>query len=163
MTENTEHYVYIYNDPKTGEAIYVGKGKEWRAHSHKNWSTNSRLKNLIGKRQLEGFQVEPEIIAEGSEENMLLIEVALIKLYGRQDLATGTLLNSTDGGDGVRNPSEEVRAKQRAAAFRRYGGERIFDFEKPETGETFQGNMPDFAKFLGNLLEIFFITDLKLE
>ena len=56
---------------------------------------------------------------------MLLDGVALIKFYGRKDHLMGPLLNATYGGEGVSNPSEEVRAKQRASAFRRNGGERI--------------------------------------
>ena len=32
---------------------------------------------------------------------MLLVEVALIKFYGRKDHLMGPLLNATDGGEGV--------------------------------------------------------------
>lgn len=56
--------------------------------------------------------MEPEIVAHGTEDNMLLVEVALIKFYGRKDHLMGPLLNATDGGEGVSNPSEEVRAKK---------------------------------------------------
>jgi hypothetical protein len=139
----------MYTDPRDGSPIYIGKGKGWRAYSHQNWSTNEQLQRFIKKRQSEGFKMEPEIVAHGTEDNMFLVEVALINFYGRKDHLMGPLLNATDGGEGVSNPSDEVRAIQRASAFRRNGGERIFDFENYETGEIFTGNMPDFADHIG--------------
>ena len=59
----------------TQEVVYVGKGKGKRAWSHLSGSTNPRLENLIKKRQIEGFDMQPEIIASTpSEENSFLIE-----------------------------------------------------------------------------------------
>lgn len=50
-----------------------------------------------------------------SEEVSFLNEIELIKLYGRADLGTGTLLNHTDGGEGSsgtkRTPEQNAARK----------------------------------------------------
>ena len=143
-----DYYVYLYKDVD-GEPVYIGKGIGDRARQHLKLSNNDRLNKWIRKRSEQGYLIEPEIVAHGSEDNMLMVEVALIKLFGRADQAKGGLFNNTDGGDGVSNPSDEVRDKMSKAAFERYGGERIFRFKHFESGEIFEGNCPEFAAFLG--------------
>ena len=44
-------------------------------------------------------------------EEACRIEKELIAFYGRKDLGTGILRNLTDGGEGLPNPSKEVREK----------------------------------------------------
>lgn len=107
-----EFYVYVYRDPLDGTPVYVGKGRGNRAISH-TWlksRTNDRLGKLVVNRAEQGHAMEPEIVARCSEENALLIEQALIKYFGRAELGEGPLCNSTDGGDGVSNPSvDQIR------------------------------------------------------
>jgi hypothetical protein len=143
-----EFYVYVYKDID-GTPVYVGKGKGNRAYQHLTESSNDRLNKLIINRSKIGTIMEPEIVASGTENNMLMVEVALIKLFGRADTSQGPLFNHTDGGDGVSNPSDEIRSKMSIAAFERHGGERIFSFEHYTTGGTFSGNCPQFAKHIG--------------
>ena len=134
----------------TEEVVYVGKGKGKRAWSHLSGSTNPRLENLIKKRQIEGFDMQPEIIASTpSEENSFLIEQALISFFGRADSLQGELFNKTDGGDGVSNPSAEVREAQAEAMYRRFGGKTEHVWVNSDTGETFEGTRVAFADFLG--------------
>ena len=153
MSDEDTYYVYLYSD-YTGEPIYVGKGKGSRANSH-NWASaglnsNKRLQRLLNSRRQMGITLEPEIIATGSEKNMFMVEIALIKMFGRADEALGTLFNATDGGEGVSNPSDEVRKKQSETAFRTYGEERRFIFIHAKTGEEFEGNCPEFSKHIGH-------------
>ena len=140
----SEYYVYLYKD-LDGTPVYVGKGKGNRAFEHLNRSTNNRLNKFIAARSNEGHTIEPEIVAAGSEDNMLMVEVAVIKLFGRADKMLGPLFNNTDGGEGVSNPSDEIRERMSQAAFKRHGGERIFNFENSKTDEYFTGNCPQFA------------------
>ena len=152
MTKEEAFYVYLFRDVD-GTPIYVGKGTGRRATSHITPSgkkiSNGRLQRLIDKRAEKGLLLEPQIIAFGTEDNMLMVEVALINFFGRADKGLGTLFNHTDGGDGVSNPSEEVRKKQADAMYRRHGGERRFVFENEKTGERFEGNCAEFSKHLG--------------
>ncbi|WP_420550728.1 hypothetical protein [Litorivicinus lipolyticus] len=146
-SKDSSFYVYVYSDVD-GTPVYVGKGQGNRAHEHLNGSSNDRLSKLLTKRESEGFSIRPDIIAFGAESNMLLVETALIAMFGRADLSKGTLFNNTDGGDGVSNPSAEVRKAMSDAAYKRHGGERIFEFENADTGATFTGNCKQFAEFI---------------
>ena len=158
MEEN--FYVYMYSDID-GTPVYVGKGNKKRAWSHLSNSSNPRLKRLLEKRKDEGFDIQPELLAHGSEDAIFQIEIALIQFHGRADLATGPLLNHTDGGEGVSNPSEEVRKKQSDSAFAVYGEKRKFTFENKKENKEFTGTCPEFAKHI-NLDRISNINRLVL-
>jgi hypothetical protein len=151
MSGDIPFYVYVYRDPVTREPVYVGKGKGSRAISH-TWNkarTNSRLGNMISARSAQGLTVEPEIVAHTNEENAFLVEQALIKYFGRADLGQGPLFNNTDGGDGVSNPNEKVRAQQSDAQYRRWGGRSVFEFVNAFTGEEFNGTAVELSKHIG--------------
>jgi hypothetical protein len=151
MDNEENFYVYLYRDPVTDEPVYVGKGQGSRAISH-TWAkarTNDRLGKLIAARSAQGLSIEPTVIATSNEENALLVEQALIRFFGRADLGQGPLFNNTDGGDGVSNPSEEVRELQSAAQYRRWGGKRNYEFVNAFTGEKFQGTLVDLAEHIG--------------
>ena len=99
MSKEEEFYVYLFSDVD-GTPVYVGKGTGSRASSHLRpsgrRSSNERLQRFMSKRAGNGFSLEPQIIASGSEENMLMVEVALIKHFGRADKGLGTLFNNTE-------------------------------------------------------------------
>jgi len=100
-------YVYIDMKPD-GEPFYVGKGNakrvgerernRWHAaicNKHPDWSRDR--------------------VFEGTEAECFAEEKRLIALYGRRDLGLGTLVNMTDGGEGLSNVSVETRAKMSAS------------------------------------------------
>ena len=88
-------YEYIRDD---GSPYYIGKGTGNRAFIKKR----GRPKDLSKIRIIETNLLESEAIA---------LEIALIARYGRKDLDTGILINLTDGGEGLSNPSESTRNK----------------------------------------------------
>ena len=98
--------VYQHKTSDTNSIFYVGIGKTRdRAFSLKK---RSEFHKYV--REKHGMIVE--ILNEGIDwEEACKIEKELIKTYGRRGQGNGILVNMTDGGDGLNNPSEETRAK----------------------------------------------------
>jgi hypothetical protein len=92
-------YVYLHRRATDGKIFYVGKGFGKRA-----WVTNNRDNNHW-KRIARKYGFTVQIAAAGLTENRAFeIEKDMILFFGRDNLC-----NMTDGGEGVANPSEEVR------------------------------------------------------
>jgi len=107
-------YVYIYLDPrKFGrycykdicflyEPIYIGKGKNKR---YNDINQNRRNKYFIRKiNKIKNFGLEPivfKLYKNLNENQSFNLERNLIQEIGRYDLNLGTLLNMTDGGEGI--------------------------------------------------------------
>lgn len=123
-----EYYVYAHY--VTGESLpfYIGKGKGNRAYDLKGRSKfwNRKAKN--------GFTVK-FIRTNLTEETSLLLETKMILFYGRRDSGTGCLVNHTDGGDGLINPSADTRKK-----IGRANKERFKDLEFREKFSEAQRN-----------------------
>lgn len=98
-------YAYFYKD----ECFYIGIGNRCRANNLKN--RNKHCVNKIQKAQRENsFYIQ--ILHTGlSWEMACWYEVNYIRTIGRKDLGIGSLLNMTDGGEGMPNPSPEYRSK----------------------------------------------------
>src|SRR5271166_5558625 len=108
-------YTYILIDPRDDAVFYVGKGKGNRCYQHlanagKVIGTNRKLKNKILKIIGIGLTPFAEKIFEHQDEwPALANEIAAISFYGRENLC-----NLTDGGEGIANPSQELRAQMSA-------------------------------------------------
>ncbi len=108
------HYVYRHVRLDTGEVFYVGigvknlKGKKAetvykRAFSHKKGSRSNFWFKVAKK-----SKYEVEILFECiSLEEACKKEAEFIRLYGRKDLKTGTLVNLCEGGLAPYNRSKE--------------------------------------------------------
>lgn len=118
-------YVYLYRD-ENGIPIYVGKGKGQRAWYHLKRKDKHPFTHKLNKMRRLGYNPQPEMICISmSEELALHLEETVIKTLGRVDLGTGTLLNLTDGGEGIQGwkASEETRKKQSESAKKRIASE----------------------------------------
>lgn len=89
-------YEYVRED---GSPYYVGKGSGQRAFiKNKRGRPSDNSKIRFVKTNL-------------TEQQALDLEKALIAKYGRKDLGTGILINLTNGGEGISNPSAGTRQK----------------------------------------------------
>ena len=106
-------YVYRQVRLDKNEVFYIGigsdnKGKYKRAFGK---GRNYHWENIA---KITDYDVDI-LIDDISWEEAIIKEREFIALYGRKDLNTGTLVNMTDGGEGVLNFSEESRQKMIAA------------------------------------------------
>ena len=98
--------VYIHKRNDTNNVFYVGIGNS------KYRATSKTGRSEYWKRIVNKHGREVEIIAKDlTWADACKLEVLLISQYGRLDLKTGNLVNMTDGGEGMSNPSKETRAK----------------------------------------------------
>lgn len=106
-----DFYIYVIFR-LDGRPCYVGKGRGRRWLQHERKTHNPHLREII--RQANGCELPKVKIREGlGSAEALEIEAALIKAIGRKDNG-GPLVNLTDGGEGIINPSPELRAKRQA-------------------------------------------------
>lgn len=95
-------YVYRHIRLDTRRPFYVGKGHNTRAYDSKG--RNSRWVNIVNK---HGYLVE--IVASGlTEADAFKVEKKFIKIYKAFQMCEA---NFTDGGEGLTNPTQEVRDK----------------------------------------------------
>lgn len=105
----TSFYIYKHSRKNNNQVFYIGLGKIRRRSinvetvSHKYERAYSKLnRNSYWHNIINKHNYEVEIIAENlSKEEACELEIFLISSYGRRDLGTGTLVNMTDGGEGV--------------------------------------------------------------
>ena len=98
--------VYQHRRKDTNEVFYIGISKNIKRSYSKEYR-NKHWNNIVNK---VGYDID--ILIEGlTWEEACQKEIELIKQYGRRDLNEGALVNMTDGGEGIFNPSDEVRSK----------------------------------------------------
>ena len=141
--------VYIHRKLSDSTIFYVGIGNYKRPY--KKEGRNSHWKNTINK---HGYYVE--IILKGLEwKEACEIEIYLIKKFGRRDLNTGSLVNMTDGGEGMqgyifseehkRKMSESHKGRKMSEEHRRKISKEVYNIE---TGEIFD-SIGDASRFYG--------------
>jgi hypothetical protein len=101
-------YVYAHLTADTEEVFYIGKGCTTRCASLKS---RSKFWKSIAAKHGRRFL----ILFRGDEQQCLREEKRLISKIGRRDLGNGPLVNLTDGGDGLLNPSDQTRRRMSEA------------------------------------------------
>jgi len=123
-----DFYVYGHFTKDSDDLFYVGKGKGARAyesHGRSVW-----WNNIVNK-----HGVEIKILYNNlTESESHLLEMQLIKQYGRKDLGTGCLINMTDGGEGStgRQILDESRKKMSIAKL----GKKLTETHKQKLSEA---------------------------
>lgn len=139
------YFVYIYKDPNTHIPFYVGYGKKQRHLFHLNEAKSkptpksgehklNKIRKLLSNGQTPIIQI---IDSQLTKDQACELEVFLISEIGRADLGTGTLLNLTAGGDGVREWSPEQRTKISESR------KEIIAAKDPTTGKKFRVHKTD--------------------
>lgn len=101
-----EYYVYVLKDGD--KPFYVGKGSNNRMYEHYRRAKRTKIKSPVLDKIRQMINNNLDVVYEKvfiteNELDALNFEVAKIKEIGRRDLKTGSLLNLTDGGEGVVN------------------------------------------------------------
>lgn len=96
------HYTYLHRRGDTGELFYVGKGTGQRA-----WSKSKRNEYWHNIVNAHGYSVEVSARWSAAEE---AFEHEKFLIWCFRDMGA-KLCNMTDGGDGLCNPSKEVRER----------------------------------------------------
>lgn len=139
-----QFYVYIYKNPlKNMESFYVGKGFDNRSHVHlrsynSHTKSNPHFHRTLQKMLREGNHPEIEVINVTCEFAALWFEKVLIKAFGRRDLGTGTLLNLTDGGEGMSGFLHTEETKQRIGASNK--GKKRTKEQRENISKSLKGN-----------------------
>ena len=99
-----EYYVYVLKDKE--KTFYVGKGTKDRMYIHHKRAKNTKIKSPVLDKIRKMIKNNSQIIYEkvfvtDNEQKAFEYEIYLIDKIGRKDLKKGTLLNLTNGGDGV--------------------------------------------------------------
>ena len=135
--ENT-YYVYKHFKWWNKEVFYIGmggtsEGKEY--HRPEIESGRNRFWiNLTNKHEWSHEILIKQVPFELAE----YLEIHLIAHYGRRDLGLGTLVNLTDGGGGIKNPSEKHRQNlSKALTGLKKSKEHLQKISKALTGRKF--------------------------
>ncbi len=115
IQEEGQHYLYRHIRLDNNQVFYVGIGTKQkiklykRAFEYSKGRRTSHWKNVVDK-----TKYKVDILLESDNYEFIKEkEKEFITLYGRKDLGSGTLINMTDGGDGVlgRIVNEDTRKR----------------------------------------------------
>ena len=144
--QNTKYYIYIHYTPDN-IPFYVGKGIKNRClhkHSRSYW-----WNNIVNK---YGYYIKIQEI-NLNEDECLQREIYWIKYFGRKQYQEGTLINLTNGGEGVSGKLYTEEERQIKSKFFKENleylqsfGDRSKYFSKSLIGQ----DNPNYGNILGN-------------
>jgi hypothetical protein len=102
-------YLYRHIRLDTNKPFYIGIGSSTNySRAHEKCRRNSHWTRIVNK---TSYKIDI-VLDDLTWEEACIKEKEFISLYGRLDNNTGYLCNHTDGGEGIYNPSDEIRKKK---------------------------------------------------
>ena len=144
--QNTKYYIYIHYTPDN-IPFYVGKGIKNRClhkHSRSYW-----WNNIVNK---YGYYIKIQEI-NLNEDECLQREIYWIKYFGRKQYQEGTLINLTNGGEGVSGKLYTEEERQIKSKFFKENLEYLQSFgdRSKYFGKSLIGqDNPNYGNILGN-------------
>lgn len=139
LKENShDWYVYRHIREDKNEPFYIGIGrtKDYKRAYQEGKDYRGKFWLMVANKTLWYVEILFDGLTrlEAAEK-----EIEFIKLYGRRDLGLGSLVNLTNGGDGIWNVvrSEETRQKIRESKI----GEKNHQFGKKRSLESIRKNL----------------------
>ena len=129
MKNNT--VVYIHRKKTDDTIFYVGIGKPSRPYRNKGRS--SLWNRTVNK---HGYYIEI-ILEDLSQEEACEIEIYLIEKLGRRDLKKGSLVNLTDGGEGILGHEHSKETKKKISEAGK--GRKLSEETKRKLSEAVKG------------------------
>jgi len=128
-----KYYLYRYIRLDKNEPFYIGIGKT--KNYKRAYEKYKCDRSLFWFKITEKTNYRIDILLDNlTKQEAVKKEIEFIKLYGRKNLKTGSLVNLTDGGDGVNNIkwSEDSKNKLRLKML----GKNNHQFGKKQSQET---------------------------
>lgn len=121
MEEENKYYLYRHIRLDKNEPFYIGIGTKYKKyHTFKREYSRAfqrRGRNVFWKRVVAKANYKVEILYESNDYNFLKTkEIEFIKLYGRRNTNTGSLVNLSDGGEGNVGMIPSKLARQKSSA-----------------------------------------------
>jgi hypothetical protein len=145
MTKST-FYVYGYFDPITGEMFYVGKGSDYRDHSHmkpSSWNAPEKTTNPFFYHKIKSLMERDEppfvkrLYENLTEDEAYDIESDLIAENGRRFVDGGKLFNISSNRGGSRKGSKKPWTEDRKIAHKKRHAEKRKANNKEELLDMF--------------------------
>jgi len=113
MKSYINYYVYSHINKENNEIFYIGIGSTVNENEYKRSNTKFH-RNNFWKNYTNKYSYKVEILYENiNKKSAIDFEIFLIKLYGRRDLNEGTLVNLTDGGEGIKRYKHTKETKNK--------------------------------------------------
>jgi hypothetical protein len=136
-----KHYLYRHIRLDTNEVFYIGLGTKCKDNSHsvtyaRAYTRHER--NPIWKNITYKTKYKVEILLESDNYEFIKEkEVEFVQLYGRKDLGLGTLVNMTNGGDGMLGHIFSEKHRKNLSNARK--GMKLSDYTKRKQSESKKG------------------------